>query len=328
MSDVDALYSFMRKPVNSEMVQYLVEITNSIIKVQPSQSYPSPPTSPQHNYKSLGQPQAQPVSLYEFIRALIKHSNVQTTTLMSTLVLLEKLKDILPSNVYGIETTRHRIFLGCLIITAKTLNDSSPVNKHWAHYTNGLLSIAEVNTIERELLEYFNWNLSIEMEDLIESLMFFLIPIKEKMRQREEEKLMMMNHSIRRSNNFTASTSLSSLLSNRMNNSSSMSSVPSLISSSSSRSTLASIATTSSRSIDKLVYSDDFKPQQLPKKSSLHPLKLRSASDNNKMEPPLPLYQLPEYKQQQQQQKPEQVKKSKFSLLNAGRSLRELNIGI
>ena len=117
--------------------------------------------------------------LTEFINRLIKHSNVQTPTLMATSVYLAKLRSLIPSKVYGIETTRHRIFLGCLILAAKTLNDSSPLNKHWAEYTDGLLLLREVNTIERELLEYFDWDVTISTEDLITCLSPFLKKIKE-----------------------------------------------------------------------------------------------------------------------------------------------------
>ena len=129
MSDYEALLQFNKKAVSKEMVQYLASTTASIIKIKKTNSMidialPAPP-------------------LVKFINRLIKHSNVQTPTLMATSVYLVKLRSIIPSNVYGIETTRHRIFLGCLILAAKTLNDSSPLNKHWAEYTDGLLLLRE-----------------------------------------------------------------------------------------------------------------------------------------------------------------------------------------
>ncbi|EHN03402.1 Pcl2p [Saccharomyces cerevisiae x Saccharomyces kudriavzevii VIN7] len=165
MSNYEALLKFNRKTVSKEMVQYLASTTASIIKIKKTNSMidialPAPP-------------------LTKFINGLIKHSNVQTPTLMATSVYLAKLRSIIPSNVYGIETTRHRIFLGCLILAAKTLNDSSPLNKHWAEYTDGLLVLREVNTIERELLEYFDWDVTISTDDLITSLSPFLKPIKQ-----------------------------------------------------------------------------------------------------------------------------------------------------
>jgi G1/S-specific cyclin PLC2 len=260
MSDKEALLHFQRKRVSSEMVQYLVDVTKSLIKVKAS-AYPSPPPSPTA--------EGPIVSLYEFIRRLIKHSNVQTPTLMSTLVYLARLKTILPSNVYGIETTRHRIFLGCLILAAKSLNDSSPINKHWAAYTDGLLSIPEVNTIERELLEYLDWDLTITNEDLICSLSFFLSPIKHQLRKQAQEQLMQRQKMYFTSSCTTSTTRLSSLLSPTQDQcavtpSSSISSVPSLMSTSSSRSTLSSIASTSNASLNQYMRKPTIITEELP----------------------------------------------------------------
>ncbi|GAV53105.1 hypothetical protein ZYGR_0AI03870 [Zygosaccharomyces rouxii] len=175
MSDYEALLHFNRKPVSIEMVQYLASTTSSIIKVKKNNNIVDLPAPP----------------LMRFIRNLISYSNVQTPTLMATTVYLTKLRSIIPANVYGIETTRHRIFLGCLILAAKTLNDSSPLNKHWASYTDGLLHIREVNTIERELLEYFDWNVCITTDELVACLSPFLQPIKEHtLRLRQQEMMM------------------------------------------------------------------------------------------------------------------------------------------
>lgn len=290
------------------MVQYLVDTTYSVIKVKPSLSstYPSPPSSPDAY--------SQPVSMFEFIRRLIKHSNVQTPTLMSTLVYLARLRAILPSNVYGIETTRHRIFLGCLILAAKSLNDSSPINKHWAAYTDGLLSIQEVNTIERELLEYLNWDLSITQEDLYNSLSFFLLPIKAKLKKiAENDLLSRQKHFI---SSTPSSTRLASLVAPKcVSTSSSANSVPSLMSSSSSRSTLSSINTQSSHSINNLLREPaimEQQPQQTSQKSVYRPLRLRSSNDNNQQQ----------YYQSQNAQVP-QLEKPRSSLLaTAGRVTR------
>lgn len=175
MSDYEALFHFNRKPVSIEMVQYLASTTSSIIKVKKNNNIVDLPAPP----------------LMRFIRNLISYSNVQTPTLMATTVYLTKLRSIIPANVYGIETTRHRIFLGCLILAAKTLNDSSPLNKHWASYTDGLLHIREVNTIERELLEYFDWNVCITTDELIACLSPFLQPIKEQTLMLRQQEMMM-----------------------------------------------------------------------------------------------------------------------------------------
>ncbi|XBW37470.1 hypothetical protein QEN19_003052 [Hanseniaspora menglaensis] len=156
-----ALNYFVKQKIDDRMIRHLVKMTEKIINVQePSKS------------EILGGFH----SLYDFIKALVKGSNVQTPTLMSTTIYLRRLNKILPSNVIGIATTRHRMFVGCLIITSKNLNDSSPLNKHWKNYCLDMLSLKELNTIEREILELFNWKLEFDDSELIESLGELLMP--------------------------------------------------------------------------------------------------------------------------------------------------------
>lgn len=191
MSNKEALDIFVRKHVTTEMVDYLVSVTQSIIKVKSPETgdtptdYPTPPGSP-----SSSKPK-RTITLKSFIINLIRYSNVQVPTLMATLVYLNRLREILPSDqIYGIETTHHRIFIGCLILTAKYVNDSSPLNKHWARYSSGLLTIKELNVIEVEVLSYLDWDLSITNDDLYECLSLFLAPIKSKLRIKQEEELL------------------------------------------------------------------------------------------------------------------------------------------
>ncbi|KAG0681277.1 hypothetical protein C6P40_003172 [Pichia californica] len=199
MSDLEALYIFLNKPVNSEMIHYLVATTTSIIYVpntnnthinnQNHSEYPTPPSSPtdinENDLVSKNIP-----SLYSFINQLINHSHVQCTTLMTCLVYLNRLKQVIPSNSVGMATTHHRIFLGSMLLAAKYTNDSSPMNKHWTSYTNGLLSLREVNALEIEMIQYIGWNhLRFENSDLINSLSYFLEPIKRKLRIKNNEKL-------------------------------------------------------------------------------------------------------------------------------------------
>ena len=198
MSDLEALYIFLNKPVSAEMVHYLVATTASIISVPPQEDepvvanaaqfdYPSPPQSPQHSAKTS----KRIPSLYSFIHRLIQHSHVQSTTLMTCLIYLNRLKQVIPPNSVGMSTTHHRIFLGAMLLAAKYTNDSSPTNKHWTSYTDGLLSLREVNALEIEMIQYIGWgNLRFENSDLIHSLSYFLEPIKRKLRIKNEEKLM------------------------------------------------------------------------------------------------------------------------------------------
>lgn len=181
MSDREALKIFSRKPVTEEMIEFLVATTNSTIQVKPSAtSTYSKVSGNTHDMVVTPVPRGY-VSLTTFIKNLIKHSNVQTPTLMATLVYLNKLRNILPANAVGMETTRHRIFLASLILAAKSLNDSSPLNKHWTAYTEGLLSNQEVNLAERELIGLLQWDINIKERELLIALQPFLSQIKDQL---------------------------------------------------------------------------------------------------------------------------------------------------
>lgn len=181
MSDLQALYAFLNRPVSADMVALLVATTESVISVprtHQNDAYLTPPASP------TGAQQSVPVpSLTHFIQRLIEHSHVQTATLMTSLVYLNRLRAVMAPGAQGMETTHHRIFLGSLILAAKFTNDSSPLNRHWSKYTDGLLDITQVNALERELIEYIGWdNINFSNKDLILSLQHFLRPIKQQLR--------------------------------------------------------------------------------------------------------------------------------------------------
>ncbi|WLF76971.1 PHO85 interacting cyclin [Lodderomyces elongisporus] len=189
MSDKEALKIFSRQPVSLDMINFLVATTNSIIQVR------QPASQKTKCFGSSSIITKNPtISLANFIKTLINYSNVQTPTLMATLVYLNKLRNYLPANAIGMETTRHRIFLSALIVAAKSLNDSSPLNKHWTKYTDGLLSIEEVNLAERELISILNWDINIKEHELIITLQPFLSGIKKHLVQKQEwESLQRLN---------------------------------------------------------------------------------------------------------------------------------------
>jgi PHO85 cyclin-1 len=89
--------------------------------------------------------------LEEFIRYVVKRSNVQTGTLLASLVYTARLQRKLVAVAKGLACTCHRIFLATLIVTSKYLNDTSPKNKHWARYAV-IFSVPEINLMEKQLL--------------------------------------------------------------------------------------------------------------------------------------------------------------------------------
>ncbi|KAG5457791.1 MAG: hypothetical protein BJ554DRAFT_2112, partial [Olpidium bornovanus] len=100
-------------------------------------------------------------TLFDFIGQIVERSKAQVSTLLATLVYLDRLQRRLPKaakgeerlffsvdadgrkvsyrffapwNAVGMHCTCHRVFLAAFILAAKYTNDSAPKNKHWARY--------------------------------------------------------------------------------------------------------------------------------------------------------------------------------------------------
>lgn len=209
-TDSAALDLFIRSPVSQPMVSYLASTTCSVIccdltlsqvnalaanspapttaatasapvPAPASIQYPSPPSSPVCKLQTATPPPSESAmpTLEAFINNLVHRSNVQTATLMTSLVYLARLRARLPPLARGMACTRHRVLLACLILAAKNLNDSSPQNKHWARYSMGLFSVAEVNLMEKQLLFLLDWDLRVQEKDLLIHFAPFLEEIKQ-----------------------------------------------------------------------------------------------------------------------------------------------------
>jgi hypothetical protein len=196
-----ALDVFVYKPVDQEMIQYLANAAFNVIQCDPTMM-PPPPAEPGRPKQLPSPPKTPPPravrsedgglpTLEEFITQLVRSSNVQVPTLMSTLVYLTRLKARLQPMAKGLRCTTHRIFLAALILAAKYLNDSSPKNKHWANYSvnssatyNFGFSRTEVNLMEKQLLFLLDWDLRISEADLYRELEPFLAPLRDEIEAR------------------------------------------------------------------------------------------------------------------------------------------------
>ncbi|KAK6200035.1 cyclin-like protein [Scheffersomyces amazonensis] len=168
--DLKALNIFLNTPVNHDMIHKIVVATLQVLPCKDSKTV---------TYSSDSNIEKPLPSLMTFLTRLVRYTNVYTGTLMATLVYLHRLKSKLPKNAQGLPCTRHRILLSCLILSSKFHNDSSPKNKHWAKYTDGLFNANDINLMERQLLFLLNWDLKVSTEEMCIALNSFLEPIKQ-----------------------------------------------------------------------------------------------------------------------------------------------------
>ncbi|KAG1473969.1 hypothetical protein G6F56_000641 [Rhizopus delemar] len=104
--------------------------------------------------------------LASFITLLARRSRAKSGTLLSSLIIMEKLKKRLDKTrspaLQG--SMLHTVFLCCMILTTKYLHDASPKNSRWSRYA-AYFSTEEINKLERRILMAMDHHLKITKED-------------------------------------------------------------------------------------------------------------------------------------------------------------------
>ena len=167
---------FLQSSVSPEMVCYLAQQASNIVERNPyTQQDPEAITVSQQLDDKIP-------DLEDFISGVVKKSNIHVPILMTTLLYLSRLRSKLTRAAKGIRSTPHGIFLACLILSEKFLDDCSLYNKDWAAYSQfGEFSLSnqEINIMEKELLLLLDWNLKFEPSELGYHLEPFLIRIRD-----------------------------------------------------------------------------------------------------------------------------------------------------
>jgi G1/S-specific cyclin PLC1 len=159
-----AIHYFIQLPITPELIFY---VAHEVTQVVPEKLCPLSYRSPRKSEPAIP-------SVLTFVGSVIKKSGVQMSTLVTSLVYLNRVRLCLSPATTGKPTSAHRLFLAALILAAKSINDISPKNKHWARYSlikdyhdDGFgFSLAEVNLMEYQLLSLLDWNIRVSLDDL------------------------------------------------------------------------------------------------------------------------------------------------------------------
>ncbi|KAI9303712.1 hypothetical protein BJ944DRAFT_203950 [Cunninghamella echinulata] len=155
------LLEFIRRPISGRFLQYVIQQASLVIPCRVTSDMNQDINSNCNNKKK----ELELPSLPIFIQQLIKRSCVKPGTLLAVLVFLDRLQRRLAHLAKGMPCTCHRIFLATLIVTSKSLHDTSPKNKHWARYAI-YFNLSEINLMEQQLLSLVNYQLIIAPEEI------------------------------------------------------------------------------------------------------------------------------------------------------------------
>jgi hypothetical protein len=173
----------LQSSVSPEIINYLAQKVSNVVERVSYHQSPIGPLDRVQNLITAGQHLDDKIPALDlFISSIVRQANIQFPILLTTLLYLSRLYSKLPPITKGIRYTPHRIFLACLILSEKFLDDFSLYNRDWAsciQFEEFSLSNQEVNTIEKQVLFLLDWNLSFKISELEHHLEPFLIRVRD-----------------------------------------------------------------------------------------------------------------------------------------------------
>lgn len=105
-------------------------------------------------------------SLLEFIQNLVYATHAIPVSILVSMALLDRLGSKLPPRVSGSSETCHRVLLAALILANKLLYDVPMKNLVWSECSGGLYSVEEINLMEKQFLEFIDFNTNVKEEEV------------------------------------------------------------------------------------------------------------------------------------------------------------------
>ncbi|KAI8070658.1 uncharacterized protein B0P05DRAFT_573363 [Gilbertella persicaria] len=152
------ILDLIKRPASSELLAHVCDQASLVIPCYPTTNNANTLATTDGKYGVLP-------PLASFIGFMVKRASVRVGTLLGCLVFLQRLQQTLFHVAKGMPCTSYRIFLATLIVTSKSLHDTSPKNKHWARYAS-YFTLPEINLMEKQLLSLLNYHVIISPSDL------------------------------------------------------------------------------------------------------------------------------------------------------------------
>ena len=100
-----------------------------------------------------------------FIAYALHRTKLHPSVTFASRVLFRRLKAQFPS-AWG--SSGHRLFVSAFMLASKVICDDTYSNKSWSIVAQGMFQLREINQMEREMYQYLEWELNVDLTTLEE----------------------------------------------------------------------------------------------------------------------------------------------------------------